>query len=243
VEGFAAREHLVGDDREGEEVRVLRHVSPGDLLGRHVGGRAENLPGPREPRRLEVGDAEIHELRPAVVQHHDVRGLQVAVDDSVPVEVVEGVRDGREDRDGLVRREQLPSGEDLLEGRALEVLHHEVVVTDVEDREDVGMGEPADGLRLPPEALEIFGGGLAGQVLGADRFDRDSALDEGVKGAVDPPHGPLADLLHDLIAAEGFREALGSHSNHSGPDVPSGRGILVRALMIDKSPGPRPRRP
>ena len=73
------------------------------------------------------------------------------------------------------------------------------LVADVEEREDVGMREGGDGLRLGREARERLG--VAGQLLGQD-LDRDLAVQPRVPRAVDLAHAAGAERGDDLVRAE-----------------------------------------
>ena len=65
--------------------------SPSMTSGRHVRGRAHQRAGHGHPldRVEDAGDAEVHQLQHAVVAHHHVLGLEVAVDDARLVRVSE----------------------------------------------------------------------------------------------------------------------------------------------------------
>ncbi len=64
-----------------------------DLLGGHVGGRAGDLTGPEPLQVLADRQAEIGDVRLALTVDQDVRGFQVAVDQSGPVGVVDSLGD------------------------------------------------------------------------------------------------------------------------------------------------------
>jgi len=152
-----------------------------------------------------MGDAEVHQLGPPVRQHHDVRGLDVAVEDPGPVRVVEGFRQGVQDAQRLGRVD-LPL---LLEHReerpALEVLHDQEVLAHVEDADDGGMIEDPGRLGLAAEALQVLGRLLACQILGLDGLDRDRPSDDGVEGAKHAPHGSITKLINDFVSPELLR--------------------------------------
>ena len=95
LEGEPSSEHLVEHDAEGEEVGPVVDLLALDLLGRHVVGRAEELPLLGEVRAVEPGDAEVGDLHLVVGGDQDVRRLDVAVDHPVGVGVVEARRDLR----------------------------------------------------------------------------------------------------------------------------------------------------
>ena len=101
--GEQLEEHAAGGVQVGARVDRLALR----LLGREVLGRADDGLGLGH-RRVGVGhragDAEVHHLDRAVVGDHDVRGLDVAVDDAVAVAVAERVEDALGDPQRLGRR-------------------------------------------------------------------------------------------------------------------------------------------
>ena len=76
----------------------------------------------------DAGDAKVHHPQLAVVQQHDVLGLDVPVDDAVAVGVVEGAEDLGDEVDGLPAGDlAAPLVEVLPEGHALHALHHDIL--------------------------------------------------------------------------------------------------------------------
>jgi hypothetical protein len=63
------------------------------LLGRHVSGRTQHLPlqGHDNLFRGPLRQPEVQQVRPAVQVQHDVRRLEVPVDDTALMGVVQGV--------------------------------------------------------------------------------------------------------------------------------------------------------
>ena len=88
-------------DRERRVVAV-RAPAPWRLLrrGRVRAGRLA-LASPEDPR-----EAEVEHLHASRERHHDVRGLQVAVDDAVRVRLGERARHREDDAERLVRPER-----------------------------------------------------------------------------------------------------------------------------------------
>ena len=112
AERALAREHLVQDRPEGEEVGPLVRGLPAHLLGRHVAHRPEHDAGLRAAGDgahvrlaalvllgLELRETEVEDLDPAVLRQEQVLGLQVPVDDPLLVRRREPVgRSGRRSR-------------------------------------------------------------------------------------------------------------------------------------------------
>ena len=96
-----------------------------------------------------------------------------------------------------------PALEALPEALALQELEHEVGTpaggADVEDGQDVRVGEGGDGPRLVLEGAETVGRGLA---VGEHDLDRDVAAETGVVGAVHLRHSTGAQQLPDLVGPE-----------------------------------------
>ena len=202
LERRLAGQHLVGHDRERVHVGAAGHGLARDLLRRHVRRRAQDLAGGGHHRGLDAGHAEVHQLRLPVGLDHDVGGLDVAVDDAGAVSGVHRFRHRGQDAQGLLRLDAPLLADQAVERPALDVLHHQVVVAEVEDPHDRRVTEPARGLGLAAEALQVLVGRVAGQVLGLDRLDRDHAVDARVPGTVHAAHRPVADLVDDLVTAK-----------------------------------------
>ena len=169
---------------------------------RHVEDRAEDrvvlFEVPGRGGGSEVGEAEVDDLgleasgRQPV--EHDVRGLEVAVDQA---EVLGG--DERfldlEDQFAEIRPGERGFFDDLVEGLAAEQFHHHegavLVGSDVEDRDDVRMLERGEGAGF---LLHLAGGFLALGVVvaGEDPLHRDLAFQGVVPGTIDGTKPALA---------------------------------------------------
>ena len=159
LKGRRAGEHLVEHAAQGIEIAPAIHVLvAGRLLGAHVRRRSHGEAGARRAhlaRQLDhVRDAEVGDVR-VIVGEQDVRRLDVAVDDAVPMRVLERVTyffgNAQRHRDG---QWSFPL-DALLERVALDVRHDEVgrVVPDagVVQRQDVRMLHAGDRVDLGKE--------------------------------------------------------------------------------------------
>lgn len=119
-------------------------------LGRHIGGGADELVGPGEPRGVgqardaEVGEHRVH-LAVALVEQ-DVGGLQVAVDDAVGMAGGERVRDLRGEQRGGDRGERAVLAEVAVQVGAVDQVHDEGEEVALDDQvagaHDVLVSEP-----------------------------------------------------------------------------------------------------
>ena len=253
-----AGDHLVQHRAEGEDVGAGIDVVALQLLGRHVGQRAENLPveGERRGRRLlgdaagHLGQAEVEQLGAGLGEHHVAR-LQVAMHD--PGAMREGQALGDLDRAGdRLGRRHRSLRQPRRQRLAVELLHHQehraVLLTDVVQRADVGMGERGDRRRFAFEA-----GPPPGIVaeLPRQHLDGDAAIEPGVPGGVDLAHATGPQRIHDLVRAETRsgrqRHWPGGHyTSRSVPEVgarSARSGCSVRRTTCSRNVGAaRPRR-
>ena len=113
------------------------------LLGREVLRRAHDGAGLRHVRGAGARDAEVGDLRAALLVHDHVVGLDVAVDDPAPVREARRLEDLDDEGDGEGRVERAVVADELLERAARQVLHRDVVgavpLAAVEDADDVGV--------------------------------------------------------------------------------------------------------
>jgi len=109
------------------------------------------------------------------------------MDDALLVGCVQRIEDLHAIFDGLL------GGHRPARAVALDVLHDEVVGSDVVELADVRMVEGGDGARLALGALVVFGFG---------NLDRDDAVEACVARLVDLGHAALADCRQDFVGAQ-----------------------------------------
>ena len=201
------RHQPVEDPAQGEDVAAAIHLAAEELLRRHErGGAHEAALGVRVGATAHFRDSEVRDLGPAVLADQDVRGLHVAMDDALRVGVVERLRGRDHDLQTALEGQPL-AGDVLLEGLSFDELHDhggpaQMVLDEVVDGHDGGMGELADRFHLAPEPPLVLLGRLVVAVGGQDALDRDHAVDLRIARLVDHTHAASAEFLEDFIASE-----------------------------------------
>ena len=218
VERRPAREHLVEDDAERVDVAPLGRRLAGRLFGGDVLGAADDAARLREAGAGEdLGDAEVGQLEDAIVADEDVRRLEIAMDDAVIVDMLEGRADLEGDVDGVAPRELAAHVDEVVEPASLDELHGvpvmPVLVAGVVELDDVRMRELGERLDLAFEALEEAG--VLGEIGGEDLEGGLSAGDEFL-GEMDASHAAAPDLAREDPAAESFAHHRGASQ---GDDV------------------------
>ena len=112
----------------------------------------------------ETGDAKVHDFDLAIRQQHDVLGLDVPVNHTLPVCVIQSIQNLLGEMHHLFPGEGFaPAGHVLLQSNAVDVFHHDVLelVGDrhIEHLHDARMVQNGDGLGLifkPVDQLRIF---------------------------------------------------------------------------------------
>ena len=140
----------------------------GDLLGCHVRGSPENQTGLRQTTVAvdALGESKIGDVGNVLFVEQDVRRLQVAVEDSAEVGVMNGAGDVP-DQPGDGSRVVPEPGQVPLEVSARDQLEAQkrttAVLAHLVDRHNLGMIEAGDRLGLDAESLDRIGTGLEGR--------------------------------------------------------------------------------
>ena len=159
VKRHDARQHFVEHDREAVDIAALVDVLAADLLRRGVGERPLEIAGARHLLRpAHPGDAEIHDLQHALIGDHQVRRLDVAMDDASAMGVAETRHRLRDDGQALAQAEPAHLRQEIVEGVATHQLHDHEGVLAFElkrvERRYVGVIEIGEALCLDVEALD-----------------------------------------------------------------------------------------
>ena len=183
-----AGEHFVEHHAEGPDVGAFVYRLAFGLLGRHVGGGAEDHAGLgrgsgdggrvirlNHGRSAQLGEPEIQNLYRSFGRDLHVSRLQVAMHDSLLVRGFERIGDLPRDIDRFVERNGTLS-DSVGQRRPFHQFHHQVIRPDVVEMADIVMVERRDGSRFLAEAIaELFG----------SDFDGYLAADARIAGAID----------------------------------------------------------
>ena len=196
LERASAGEHLVEHEAERIDVALGRDLAARDLLGRHVRRRARTQRLAGDAREAEVGDPHL-----AGVVEHDVRRLQIAMDDAAFVRRGQAGADLARDFDRSIggKTAELPQQRRQL--LAVHELHRQEGVTvnlvDVVDAADVGVRD------LPRHAhfvVELHQAGRIAIELRRQELQRDRLPELQVVGPVDLAHPAASEPADDPIA-------------------------------------------
>ncbi len=168
--------------------------------GRHRLGARGVLRQERPGLVGQLGDPEVEQLgeqAPVALDHHHVRGFQVAVDDPALVGGVDDIGDALEERHELRERHRPVRLQPVVEGDALHQLHRdpEQTVVFIAERIDVrrvGVIELRCELRFAPEAIERSVAALPPLM---QHLDDRAAPERWLLAAVHHRTAALADLL------------------------------------------------
>ncbi len=169
------------------------------LLGRHVERRADDGAVARElgVAAHALDQPEVEDLDAGFVVEHEVRRLDVAVDEALREGGAQAARGRQRVVDGLGPGQGRALGENGVEPRSFEVLHDEEVETailaDEVDLRDVGVAQARLGACLAREAL-----GDLGLVSDVEREDLDGhgPVERNVGAVVHGPHAAAAEQAH-----------------------------------------------
>ena len=202
VKGGPAGGHLVHDHPQGIQVGAIVRIAALGLLRGDIVHGAQGLLGQGVALGHDPGDAEVHDLHAAVLEHHHIVGLDVPVDDAPAVGVLQALGDLEGEMQGLLPVENPLDLHILLQGDAVDQLHHNIVGGigggDIKHLNDVGMAEHGDGLALRPEAAaEVL---IAG-ILVLQDLDRHKTVQPVAECFVYNGHSAGSQHIQNLVTA------------------------------------------
>jgi hypothetical protein len=218
--GVADEGHLTGDrlhQHQGQRVDVGLPVEGGtlSLLRRGVAGRSQHGIGRLRPGRLgqRPGDPEVGDGEAALVVEQQVGGLDVPVDETLAVGIVQAVGHLEPHLEGLGRGEAVPPVQEIPKAAPLEELKHQVRavlgLAPVVDPHDVGVVERRRLLGLGSEAAQED---LVLGQAGVKDLHRHAPTQGDVLGEEDVGRAPRSDGRHQAVPAAQDSADLVGHS-------------------------------
>ena len=198
-ERWSARDHLEQHRAERVDVRAPARSAPTPHLGCHV-VRGADRDRARLLRTLEhhAREAEIDELRDAVLGDHRITGLDVTVDDAAAMRGRQPASEIHGDAQDLRCRQR----EQLAQRATADELADDVrpigELSDAIHADHVRMLDACGRARLHQEALPRIQIGLDA----GDELDRHEASEHRVLREVDPPHLATPELADEHVVVE-----------------------------------------
>ena len=206
---LAGQEMVHGGAQRVDVAAVVHVLGVARLLHRHV--RRGSGPRPDLCQATvvihDLGEAEVGQLHLAVTRDHDVRRLDVAVQDIPRMRMVQRPRDVGNDPDRVANREPARALQVVVEAVAIDELHREVVqpvlFADGDAAHDVGVIQLHRHARFADEAVhEAL---VTGDVRRED-LQRHVAVKAELMGLVDDAHAAFAELVDDPEVLQGFAD-------------------------------------
>jgi hypothetical protein len=206
-----AGEQLVEQAAGGVQVAAGVHPLAPGLLRREILRGADDLRrrGLRHrgiPVADRPGDAEVHDLDVAGPGQHHVAGPDVPVHDPVEMAVAQRAQHPVGDLERSLRQQPSVVPQQVTEGPAVDVLHHDVAHRGVADHSlatvvDVNDRRMIKRCRRHRLAAEPGLQHLVARQVNAKHLHRDDAVHTDVAGAVDLGHAAASDDPIELVAA------------------------------------------
>ncbi len=173
------------------------------LFGAHVGRGPQNRPGDGDQRLpLAPGQAEIHQKRLAAFVEHNVRRLDVTVNHTALMRVLQSIGQDTHNSCSLPRLE-LAGSQGLAQRLTANKFRHDEGLlarpSDFVHRDDVPMMQGRRALRLANESLLLP---LGSEDAFSGHFDRDDSPKTGVNRAKNSAEAPLPDGIDQSEAAQ-----------------------------------------
>ena len=146
-------QHTVDDHPERVDIGAPIHGTAQGLFRRHVLRRAHHHAAACEFAALpRAHQAKVHQRGAAIGPDHDVRGLDVTVNDALAMGIIERVGNLTHDLDCHRYRHRSAVGQPLIKRHAIEILHDDVVprplLANIVDGDNTIMMQPRGRDRL-----------------------------------------------------------------------------------------------
>ena len=156
-----AGDHFIHNNAQGVQIRPAIHLAALGLLRGNIVHRAQSFLGQSVTVGHDTGDAKVRHPDGAVFQQHHIMGLDIPMDQSTAVSVLQTLGDLGSEVKGLLPVEDTFHFHILLQRNAIDQLHNDVIRIagggNIVDRYDVGMAQHANRLTLRMEtAAEVF---------------------------------------------------------------------------------------
>lgn len=176
------------------------------MFGRNILGRTHEHAGTGQPFAIfalgGLCNAKIGQQHTPANINHDVVWLDITVDCTAPVGIIERGTNLANNRHRQTKINASPFLNNRIERAALDELHgdiaHAILFGDIENQHDVRVVEIRSGDRLALESLGKFR--VASQMRGK-HFQGNRALKRGIKRFIHDGHAATANLFLNLIAA------------------------------------------
>src|SRR5258708_3592937 len=206
-ERFFAGHHFVEHDAQRKNVAAAVDGAALHLFRRHVAGRAHDVRGLLDGAELQnLRRAEIRDLDGIVGGEHEVRRLDVAVDDVAFMRELQRAASLLHDAQRARQRKRMAAIEQRLQALSLNQLHGDVVqavfFAGVKYDNDVWMGQQSCGARLRLESRQEFGAREPRALFTQpDGLDRDGTPDHWIHGFVNDTHRATAQFTDDFVSS------------------------------------------
>ena len=207
-EGATSREQLIEEDSQGPDIGAAVHVvrQAPDLFRGHVGWCSGDFPGVVLLDAFVDGQPEVGHIRHAAIVQQDIAGLQVAMDESLGVSVVYGVRDLGDQRCHFAIAHPIGRVFDVQWSAIDEVHDNEAsqiaIATHIMNGHDIRMFQLGRHPRFFQEPADIM---LAREQPLARDLDGHQAIQLRILGQHDASEASLGDQAEDRVATNVFR--------------------------------------
>ncbi len=206
-ERFFAGHHFIEHHAQREDVAAAIYRAALHLFRRHVARGAHYVGGLLDGAELQnFCRAEVCDLDGIVGGEHEVRGLDVAVNDVPLMRELQRAASLIHDAQRARQRKGVAVIEQCLQTFSLHQFHGDVVqavfFARVENHHDVGMRQQTCGTRFGLESRQEFGVREPCAFFAQpDGFDRNGAPDHRIYGFVDNAHRAAAQFTDDFVSS------------------------------------------